>query len=368
MSSDVSDKTYCTLKDYNDFEKIIEDTRNVADNKSEVDEFLRSKSIIIDNTDKTMFYDVCKRINEYLKYFKANDSCNNSKCCSFINYWLNKDPRIRFHAQKEGVIKNLKDYIKYNNSGYIYDICLPKINNMKIELFEKIQNLYDMYDLYENFLESIKYSMGKSYTCKYLNDLIDKYNKIMETDIGENDNFILNELYIIRCLIEDKLLGPNKFCKENLHTISDNIKSIPYTKKCNVHKEREHIQGDFLNFEANFSTHATSYNSIMKSIIVTLSVIIVIGVIFLYLCNVNKNSIHNLKLCVFCFLNIFKKLVHQIYILKNSLNYLSYISLQVSGRIGFYCKIKIRMYNNMCIKKKIIKKIYFFFNTIFKYI
>ncbi|GAW84519.1 variable surface protein [Plasmodium gonderi] len=166
---------------------------------------------------KLIFFDVCKRINEYFKYFLIKDTS-----------------RVRINESEESIFNYFKEYIDYNKSDNIYNKCISEIKYIERKFFSTIGNLYDIYDAYETVIQAISSNFVDSLICEKIENLFDNYNKIIEIDIIKDDNFFLNELYNIRCLIENNEWVSKYNCPPKLPALSNVYGSITYTKTSNV--------------------------------------------------------------------------------------------------------------------------------------
>ncbi|GAW84598.1 variable surface protein [Plasmodium gonderi] len=237
---------YYAIEDYIFFKEIFDTTVGTEVNTDDINIFLNPEYRTIESTIRDRFIHSCKRIKKYFEYFKKEDSCNNSECCNFINYWINKKIRefidIDFKS-KWYIFRYFIEYVHYNNNDDKYNRCIKDINYMNKDLFDKV-----------------------------------------------NDTSLVKELNKIRCLIENIDWKSNDNCKEELSRLSNDNYSNDYDITCKSLKEIGYVQRYSRLFEADFLLPPSSTNTSIKTIIRTVFIIIIVGVIFLGFYKVNKNT------------------------------------------------------------------------------
>ncbi|GAW84304.1 variable surface protein [Plasmodium gonderi] len=278
-------KNYYTLEDYIFFKNIFDTTHGTEVNTDDINIFLSPQyNRPLDNVIRTTFINNCKRIKKYFEYFKTEDSCNNSECCNFINYWINKESRALMHNdfnKKFYIFRYFMEYVHYNNNDDKYNRCIDDIKYMDNNLYNKVNKLYTLYEDYDGLIYSIIKNFIDETLCGYLNNLIKEYNELIQNYNVEYDTSFVKELNNIRCLIENIEWKSTDNCKELLPRLSQNPYANEYEETCKSLKEAGYIQRYSKRLEADFLLPSPATNTSIKTIIKTLFISIIVGVIFL---------------------------------------------------------------------------------------
>ncbi|GAW84207.1 variable surface protein [Plasmodium gonderi] len=275
---------YYTLEDYIFYKEIFDTTFGTEVNTDDIKIFLSPKYRSIESAIRNRFIDGCKRIKLYFEYFKKKDSCNNSECCNFINYWINKKFRELISNDfntKWYLFRYFLEYVHYNNNDDKYNRCIHDIKYMDNDLFNKVNKLYNCYEFYDGLIYSIEINIEKETLCGYFNNLIKEYNEIIQDYNVKDDTILVKELNNIRCLIENVDWKSTDDCMDELPRLSNNYDSNDYDDTCKSLKEEGYIQRYSRRFVVDFLPPSPDTNTSIIAIIRTLFISIIVGVIVL---------------------------------------------------------------------------------------
>ncbi|CAI7718319.1 Plasmodium vivax Vir protein, putative [Plasmodium vivax] len=117
----------------------------------------------------------CLRLKKYLMNFRNKEICKKQNCCQYINYLLNKRVREDY-GSKESIFKIYNNFMNdENNNNEIMNFCLPEINYMDLDKYNKINKLYKAYYICKFYISN-KHDMR----CYRAESCIRAYNNMTE--------------------------------------------------------------------------------------------------------------------------------------------------------------------------------------------
>ncbi|GAW84123.1 variable surface protein [Plasmodium gonderi] len=287
-----TDETYCTYDDYNFFKGKFDQTIESLGVTQDIQNFLSIRKIHGDI--HKLFMGDFNRVKQYFENFNTNDSCRNRQCCAYINYWINE--RIRSQAYSNysknvSIFSHFKDFVHYNNNDNSNNMCIYDIKYMNDVLFKKVDELYKLYYSYfEIYLSTIILDSSMAFDCQSLNELIKKYNNIINDYKETGSCFLFKKLYVLRYLIENNEWMSKHRCEKVLSTLWNNNNYNYFKTSCNIYHEakylHEYSRGVHANSDGKFSKHLARIRVIISVALTT--VILITGFLYLYKVKINS--------------------------------------------------------------------------------
>ncbi|SBT59403.1 PIR Superfamily Protein [Plasmodium ovale wallikeri] len=175
MVSSQQGREYLSLGEYNDYKKKLNDTYTFADEENEYASFFMT-SPSADTEKHGEILNNCYILKKNLLNFISDESCSNGKCCSYMNYWLNKRMEKSKGSLTESDYDVYNDYIEYYNERHHKKICEYYKFFISTDEYEEMKKLFSLYDLYNTFITN---SSNIPSGCTYLNSCVAHYNKIL---------------------------------------------------------------------------------------------------------------------------------------------------------------------------------------------
>ncbi|SBT83507.1 PIR protein [Plasmodium ovale] len=193
---------YYSFDEYNHYKSKLNDSYTFMDEEDEYNAFF-STAIPKNTVDYFKIMNNCYIIKKYLLNFIRDESCNNGKCCSYMNYWLNEKIRKNKNSLVESYFEVYNKYIVYYNNGSNKKICQSNKFFISNNIYEEMKRLYTLYELYNTF----KTTSANNDRCMELNTCVMHYNRILRNCKQDNDTKFCKALQNFK----EKTFSPNEF-------------------------------------------------------------------------------------------------------------------------------------------------------------
>ncbi|SBT55644.1 PIR Superfamily Protein [Plasmodium ovale wallikeri] len=211
MSPPQGYEEYCSYDEYKDFKKNLE-----SFNPEAKDGYREACFNILDETIKgdqnTLGY--FRKLKQYLEKYNNNNSCKNSNCCRYINYWLNDKARNLDNLNKTH-FHFFKKYAECEDDKRTFK-CTSDIYLLSDEEFNPMNELYELYDsyyVYNPFKDKITVS------CTYANEFTTKHNNLVYKCNYQENNNVCYEIERVRLLFEKDMEDTRKICGGKLERL-----------------------------------------------------------------------------------------------------------------------------------------------------
>ncbi|GAB69571.1 hypothetical protein PCYB_003200 [Plasmodium cynomolgi strain B] len=228
--SNESNETYYNFEDYCRFRNIFEGLYEKSFDENIIQTFI-SNNKIEDELERQRFIYDCRKIQIYLKHVNTDDLCNNTKCCQYINYFLNDKISSILYKNKDNIFQLFMSYMQHDNKINTH-MCVNKILKIDDDIQKKIKELYELYDLYEVIIGRVKFLNNNPSLCDTFNDFITTFNKVVEKNDPTKSSYLFNELKNLKCKIENDGWFSHSTCGSYLKTSWTNKNIEHYTKTC----------------------------------------------------------------------------------------------------------------------------------------
>ncbi|SBT74361.1 Plasmodium vivax Vir protein, putative [Plasmodium ovale] len=196
MVSSQQDGEYLSFDEYNDYKSKLNDSYTFIHEEDEYETFFRTAMP-----------------KKYLQNFISDESCSYGKCCSYMNYWLNKKMQESKESLNESDFYIYNDYIEYYNGRTDEKVC--KSNKFFIGTYEykEMKTLYSLYELYNTFKTN---SSNIDKGCRELSSCVMYYNNIVRKCKQKNNSGFCKALQNFKTIYApDKFISLRK-CEEKL--------------------------------------------------------------------------------------------------------------------------------------------------------
>ncbi|SBT83175.1 PIR protein, partial [Plasmodium ovale] len=207
MVSTNQDGKYLSFDEYNRYKNKLDESNISENDVSEYQAFFKSAKPE-GTEDYFKIMNNCYIIKKYLLNFISDESCNNGKCCSYMNYWLNEKIRKNKISLDESYFEVYNKYIVYYNNGSNKKICQSNKFFISNNIYEEMKRLYTLYELYNTFKTT---SANKDKGCTELNTCVTHYNRILHYCKPNGDSDFCKALQNFK----------TKFSSENLVSLSE---------------------------------------------------------------------------------------------------------------------------------------------------
>ncbi|SBT54290.1 PIR Superfamily Protein [Plasmodium ovale wallikeri] len=174
MASIKQDGEYLSFDEYNHYKSKINESYEVVDQVEYEELFKYVISVATENNMEILKN--CYILKNYLLNFKNDQDCNHGKCCSYMNYWLNKKIRKNENDFVQSDFDVYNDFIEYYNSRTDEKVCKSNKFFISTDIYEEMKKLYSLYELYNTFKTN---SANIDRRCRDLNTCVMQYNKIV---------------------------------------------------------------------------------------------------------------------------------------------------------------------------------------------
>ncbi|GAW84143.1 variable surface protein [Plasmodium gonderi] len=291
MTPDEINEKYINWKDYIHFREFFETLPTFRQNYEDIDSCIVKNSVHEEDKERNNFINICQNIKELFKFMSSNGSCNNGKCCNYINYYIRQQIKENFPTKEEEFFARFKNYIESNKNYESYKTCVPKIEYIEEEEFKKMDELYDLYEHYESILNPDPEENNSPTECSDIDGFIEEYNDIIEKH--KEDIPFIKELYILRCSFENNDLYNN--CKSELTDISENEDNPRNINDCNGSLEKVYLK-QYSERKNRYSSTTTYIQPVNMNVIIasTLSSVFLGTVLYcIYKFNTSGNYLRN---------------------------------------------------------------------------
>ncbi|SBS99178.1 PIR Superfamily Protein, partial [Plasmodium ovale curtisi] len=196
---------YCSAEEYKSHDTLIKTYKPDNSNKAE--------SCIIgisDPTKRSKILEDFSKLKRYLINYKSGcNQLNNTRCCSYINFWLNNE--LRQNELNEINFDSYKKFINFDQDLLEKQMCVYDIYYLNDDRFKKTEELYDLYDQYNMFI-SFK-DTKNDIACAYAKSCSEKYNDMISKYTYYDSGNLLSELESTKDLFEEKGLLTIKNCE-----------------------------------------------------------------------------------------------------------------------------------------------------------
>ncbi|SBT54960.1 PIR Superfamily Protein [Plasmodium ovale wallikeri] len=184
MVSTQQDGEYFFFEEYNQYKSKLNDSYTFVDEEDEYQAFF--STVLTEDTKKhDEILNNCYIVKKYLLNFIIDPHCNNGKCCSYMNYWLNEKMRKNKNSLVESDFDVYNNYIAYYNNRNNVNVCESNKFLISADIFDEMKRLYSLYELYNTFIASRADSQSG---CRNLNVCVTYYNKILRKCKHNSDN------------------------------------------------------------------------------------------------------------------------------------------------------------------------------------
>ncbi|SBT83021.1 PIR protein [Plasmodium ovale] len=205
MVSGQQDGEYFSFEEYNHYKSKINESYEVVDRVEYEELFKYVISVATENNGEILKN--CYILKNYLLNFKNDEHCSHGKCCSYMNYWLNKKIRKNENNLVESDFGVYNDFIEYYNSRTAEKVCKSNKFFISSDIYEEMKKLYSLYELYNNF----KTNSANVDKCTELNTCVMYYNRILRYCKPNGDNNFCKALQNFK----------TKFSSDNFVSISE---------------------------------------------------------------------------------------------------------------------------------------------------
>ncbi|SBT01770.1 PIR Superfamily Protein [Plasmodium ovale curtisi] len=174
MVSGQQDGKYFSFEEYNHYKSKIKESYEVVDHVEYEELFKNVISVATEN--KMEILENCYILKNYLRNFKNDHHCSHGKCCSYMNYWLNKKIRKNENNLVESEFDVYNDFIEYYNGRTAEKLCESNKFFISNSIYEEMKKLYSLYELY-NISKTNSANIDRR--CRELNTCVIHYNKIV---------------------------------------------------------------------------------------------------------------------------------------------------------------------------------------------
>ncbi|SBS84719.1 PIR Superfamily Protein [Plasmodium ovale curtisi] len=224
MVSTKEDGEYLSFDEYNSYKNKLDESYISVDEVSEYQAFL--KSAISEGTEG--YFEImnnCYLIKKYLLNVISDESCNNGKCCSYMNYWLNKKIENKKISLDQSDFDVYNNYIVYYNSINEKKFCVSNKFFISNNIYEEMKRLYTLYELYNTFKTT---SANKDKGCMELNTCVMNYNRILHYCKPNGDSDFCKALQNFKTKFSSENSVSIRECKEKFGELKlKDLKDLP---------------------------------------------------------------------------------------------------------------------------------------------
>ncbi|SBT84208.1 PIR protein [Plasmodium ovale] len=206
MSYRLGEEVYCSAEEYKSHNTLIKTYRPDNSNKAE--------SCIVgisDPTKRSKILEDFSKLKRYLINYKSGcNQLNNTRCCSYINFWLNNE--LRENELNEINFDSYRKFINFDQELLEKRMCVYDIYYLNDDRFEKTKELYYLYDQYNMFIayKDKKYEIA----CAYAKSCVEKYNDMINKYYDSGN--LLSELKSTKDLFEKNGLLSMEKCEYSI--------------------------------------------------------------------------------------------------------------------------------------------------------
>ncbi|SBT58394.1 PIR Superfamily Protein [Plasmodium ovale wallikeri] len=165
---------YFSFDEYHRYKNKLDESYMFEDEEREYESFFRANMPEGDEQDAIL--NNCYILKKYLLNFINDQHCSNGKCCSYMNYWLNKKMRKNGKNLVKSDFGVYNNYIAYYNSRNNAKVCESNELFIRNDIYEEMKRLYTLYELYNTF-KTI--SDQNSSRCIQLKSCVTHYHSIL---------------------------------------------------------------------------------------------------------------------------------------------------------------------------------------------
>ncbi|SBT01040.1 PIR Superfamily Protein [Plasmodium ovale curtisi] len=205
MSYRLGEEVYCSATEYKTHDDLIKTYRTNNSNNAE--------SCIVgisDSTKRSKILEDFSKLKRYLiNYYPSCNKSNETRCCSYINFWLNNE--LRKNELSEINFDSYKKFINFDQELLQKPMCVYDIYYLNDDRFKKTEELYDLYYQYHVF---IAYKDNEnSIACVYAKSCVEKYNDMISKYTYYDSGNLLSELESTKNIFEENGLLTIKNCE-----------------------------------------------------------------------------------------------------------------------------------------------------------
>ncbi|SBT58313.1 PIR Superfamily Protein [Plasmodium ovale wallikeri] len=175
MVSSQQDGEYFSFEEYHSYKNKLDESHMFKYEEEEYQEFFQN-AMPNDSEKHSEILNNCYILKKYLQNFISDESCSNGKCCSYMNYWLNKKMEKSKLSLTKPDFDVYNEYIQYYNNRNHTKICESNKFFISNDIYEEMKKIYSLYESYNAFIENKADSQSG---CKNLNFCVTYYNKIL---------------------------------------------------------------------------------------------------------------------------------------------------------------------------------------------
>ncbi|SBT84509.1 PIR protein [Plasmodium ovale] len=215
MVSSKQDGEYYSFDEYNHYKSKLNDSYTFMDEEDEYKLFF-STAISKDTVDYFKIMNNCYIIKKYLLNFIRDESCNNGKCCSYMNYWLNEKIRKNKNSLVEYNFDVYNKYIAFYNGRTTEKVCESNKFFISNNIYEEMNKLYYLYELYNKFKTN---STNTDRGCVELRTCVMHYNRILRYCKPNGNSYICKALQNFKTKFSSDNFVSLSECKENFREL-----------------------------------------------------------------------------------------------------------------------------------------------------
>ncbi|CAI7721670.1 PIR protein [Plasmodium vivax] len=207
------------------------------------DEFDSFPNVVLGDLKENTYYITldCLRLRKYLMKFLSKEDCTNQNCCQYINYLLNKAVH-RVYRSNKSIFDIYNKYMKHNNNNNeIMHLCLPEINYMDLDKYNKIDKLYSAYNKCMYYISN-KHDRMSCYRAK---SCASAYNIIMTEYIKRDDTKFCKPLKDLKDILEANEPSPTSNCDSSFSVLLSDphycIEQLHKSEKINESMEHPNV-------------------------------------------------------------------------------------------------------------------------------
>ncbi|SBS90542.1 PIR Superfamily Protein, partial [Plasmodium ovale curtisi] len=203
---------YLSFDEYNSYKNKLDESYISDYEVSEYQELFKNViSVVTEN--KMEILKNCYILKNYLLNFKNDQDCSHEKCCSYMNYWLNKKIRKNENNFVESDFDVYNKYIAFYNGRTAEKVCESNKFFISNNIYEEMKRLYTLYELYNTFKTT---SANKDKGCTELNTCVTHYNRILHYCKPNGDSDFCKALQNFKTKFSSENLVSISECKEKL--------------------------------------------------------------------------------------------------------------------------------------------------------
>ncbi|SBS93441.1 PIR Superfamily Protein [Plasmodium ovale curtisi] len=215
MVSTNQDGKYLSFDEYNSYKNKLDESYISYYEVSEYQELFKNViSVVTEN--KMEILKNCYILKNYLLNFKNDQDCSHEKCCSYMNYWLNKKIRKNENNFVESDFDVYNKYIAFYNGRTAEKVCESNKFFISNNIYEEMNKLYYLYELYNKFKTN---STNTDRGCVELRTCVMHYNRILRYCKPNGNSYICKALQNFKTKFSSDNFVSLSECKENFREL-----------------------------------------------------------------------------------------------------------------------------------------------------